>query len=319
MPVSSLREVTLGVSDLHARVRQFETGCGLSVLTSGVISPGASSRLFDVLTASKLAVVGRPDVEGSPRIRLVEVGDLPPIRPGGIATSGPLGIGFTTPVVHEVFTRLEGLGVQFLSPPVLLTPMRAAQPGGPPPGPERYEAFGRASDGDFIVLIERRNAQARYNAISAGCSEPLHVWFVVTNLEACLHFMSDALGHETLLAEKCSGSPFDSLLGMPPDVSLRFAMTHRPGWPTGRTVFMEFERKPQPMTQIPALARGPCRLRYDTTDLDSTLARLPGGGGSLVRGPASVDDPVLGQGLVALVRAPFGVVIELWQTQVRLT
>ena len=54
--------------------------------------------------------------------------------------------------------------------------------------------------------------------------------------------------------------------------------------------------------------------KHDTTDLHLTLGRVPGGGGSLVRGPASIDDPVLGHGMVAMVRSPFGVLIELWQT-----
>jgi predicted enzyme related to lactoylglutathione lyase len=69
------------------------------------------------------------------------------------------------------------------------------------------------------------------------------------------------------------------------------------------------------MTQTPSLASGICRLRYDTSDLHDTLSRVPGGGGSLVRGPASIHDPVLGNGLVALVRSPFGILIELWQRE----
>jgi predicted enzyme related to lactoylglutathione lyase len=77
---------------------------------------------------------------------------------------------------------------------------------------------------------------------------------------------------------------------------------------------MEFEPRREPMAQFPSRSRGLCRLRYDATDLQATLERVPGGGGSLVRGPASVNDPILGRGLVALVRAPFGVLIELWQT-----
>ena len=68
------------------------------------------------------------------------------------------------------------------------------------------------------------------------------------------------------------------------------------------------------MPQTPSLGRGICRLRYDCGDLHAVLARVPGGGGSLVRGPASVDDPVLGQGIVAMIRSPFGILVELWQT-----
>ncbi len=313
MSVSSLREITVGVRDLYTRTSQFEIGCGLVVLSSGRLAPPTASRLFDTHVPPGAAVMGRPDVDGSPRIRLVEADDLAPARPSGIRPPGPLGIGFTTLGIWGGYARLERSGVQFISPPLLLTPMKSSPPEGSPRGPQRFESFGQAIDGDFIVLIERLNEETPYGTFGVDCSEPLHVSFVVTNMDACTHFMRDVLQHETLLADTCSGPPFDTLLGMSPDVSFRFVMMHRSGWPTGRCVFMEFENRPQPMEQVPTLARGLCRLRYDTTDLHGTLARVPGGGGSLVRGPASVDDPVLGRGLVAMVRAPFGVLIELWQ------
>ncbi len=315
MSVSSLREITVGVRDLKARIGLFESACGLSVSAAGSLTSITASRLFDAHLAPRAAVMGRPDVAGSPRVRLVEVAGGQAARARGIGTPGPLGLGFTTLGIGGVHARLDRSGVQFVSPPLLLTPMSAAQPEGAPPGPQRFETFGRTSDGDFIVLIERVNASTPYGTFKTDCSEPLHASFIVTNLDACNHFMRDVLEHEVLLADTCSGPPFDTLLGMTSDVSFRFSMPHRPGWPTGRTIFMEFESKPEPMAQIPSLAQGICRLRYDSTDLHATLARVPGGGGSLVRGPATVDDPVLGRGLVAMVRAPFGVVVELWQTE----
>ncbi len=314
MAVTSLREITVGVRDLEGRTALFETGCGLAVIRTGPLSAIAASRLFDTHTAPRATVMGRPDVQGSPRIRLVEVTQGPPARPHGLETPGPLGTGFTTLGIRNVHARLERAGVRFVSPPLLLTPMSLAVPSGAPPGPQRYETFGRTADGDFIVLIERVDAATPYGTFAADCSEPLHASFIVTNLDVCAHFMREVLEHEILLADTCSGPPFDALLGQPKDVSFRFAMPHRPGFPTGRTVFMEFQKRLEPMAQTPGLAPGICRLRYDTTDLHATLSRVPGGGGSLVRGPASVDDPVLGQGLVAMVRSPFGVLIELWQT-----
>ncbi len=314
MSVSSLREITVGAADLEGRTALFEKGCGLKAMASGLLAPMTASRLFDLHEAPGATVLGRPDLPDSPRVRLVEARDVPPSRTLGIEAPGPLGIGFTTLGIDGVRTRLEQLGVHFVSPPVLLSPMSAPMLDGVPPGPKRYETFGRTVDGDFIVLIERVNAETPYGTIGVDCSEPLHASFVVTNLDTCIHFMNDVLEHETLLADTCAGSPFDVLLGQPPEVSFRFAMPHRPGCSSGRLVFMEFERRREAMAQTPSRARGLCRLRYDTTNLHATLERVPGGGGSLVRGPASVDDPILGQGLVALVRAPFGVLIELWQT-----
>ena len=314
MSVTALREITIGVGNLAERSRQFESGLGLSVVRSGPVTSMTARRLFDTHVPLTVAILARTDVAGSPRLRLVEARDQQAARSGGLASPGPLGVGFTTRGIANVHARIEASGVRFISPPLLLTPMSHARPENAPPGPQRFEAFGRAADGDFIVLIERVNAETPYGTFITDCSEPLHASFIVTNLDACTHFMIDVLQHETLLADTCSGGPFDALLGLPKDVSFRFAMPHRPGYPTGRCVFMEFEKRPHPMPQTPGLAPGICRLRYDCADLHSVLARVPGGGGSLVRGPASLDDPVLGRGLVAMVRAPFGVLIELWQT-----
>lgn len=314
MSVTALREVTIGVSNLAERSRLFEADCGLSIVRSGLTTSMTASRLFDTHIPPTAAILERTDVPQSPRLRLVAVTDQEPARQSGLKTPGPLGVGFTTRGIAEVHARVERSGVRFVSPPLLLTPMSLARPENAPPGPQRFEAFGRAVDGDFIVLIERLHAETPYGTFKADCSEPLHASFIVTNLDACTHFMREVLEHEILLADTCSGAPFDALLGMPGDVSFRFAMPHRPGYPTGRCVFMEFEKRPHPMPQTPGLSRGICRLRYDCADLHDVLARVPGGGGSLVRGPASIDDPVLGRGLVAMVRSPFGVLIELWQT-----
>ncbi len=312
VPVSSLREITVAVSNLDARAEQFRAGCGLEVLSRGQVDQITATRLFDASVAPTAAILGRTDLPAAPRIRLVSSRLTAPSRTQGLRSPGPLGVGFTTTGIGGVHARLAALGVSFLSPPTLLTPVTAADEAAPS-GPRRFETFGRAEDGDFMVLIERMDAATPYGTFATDCSEPLHASFVVTNLDACLHFMKEVLEHEILISETCSGPPLDALLGLSEDVSFRFAMPHHPAYPTGRTVFLEFEKKREPMAPTPSLSRGICRLRYDTQDLHQTLARVPGGGGSLVRGPASIDDPVLGSGLVALVRAPFGVVIELWE------
>ena len=59
MGVTSLREITVGVRDLNARIAQFETGCGLTLLRNGPLSSIAASRLFDTHIAPKAAVMGR--------------------------------------------------------------------------------------------------------------------------------------------------------------------------------------------------------------------------------------------------------------------
>jgi len=311
MGVTSLREITVGVRDLEARRSMFETGLDLEVLRSGTVSSIAASRLFDLHLAPRAALLGRPDVQDSPRIRLVETAGFAGARSPAIDAPGPVGIGFTTVGIAKVHARLAQTGVAFVSAPLPLPPMGAT---GTPAAPERYEAFGRTGDGDYIVLVERLNASTPHGTFRRDCSEPLHATFTVTNLDACAHFMRDVLEHEVLVDDHCASPRFDAIFGLK-DAAFRFALAHHPPDPTGRVVFMEFQKKPEPMAQTPGLAPGLCRLRYDTSDLHTTLSRVPGGGGSLVRGPASVDDPVLGQGLVAMVRSPFGVLIEIWQTR----
>ena len=292
MAVSSLREITLGVSNLMERTRQFEGGCGLQILTRGLPTSITAGRLFDLHLAPQVVLLSRPDVPGSPRLRLVEVVNGEAARTQGLRTPGPLGVGFTARRVAEAQARLQTLAVDFASLP---------------PG------FGRAEDGDVFVLSEGAGPSAAPEP-GLDCSPPLHASFVVTNLDASLHFMRDALEQNALSTDRGSGPPFDALGVAAADGAFNFAVVSHPGPAGGRVAFMEFERRPAPMAQTPGLSRGLCRLRYDTTDLHATLERLPGGGGTLVRGPASVDDPVLGRGLVAMVRAPFGVLIELWQT-----
>jgi catechol 2,3-dioxygenase-like lactoylglutathione lyase family enzyme len=311
MSVTTLREITIGVRDLSNRIAFFQSGCGLSLLRRGSLSSLAATRLFDLHAPPTAAQLGRPDVPDSPRLRLIQVaGETPPAL-RGLNDPGPLGTGFTTVGIRNVQARFEQLGVAFASPPLPLPPMGAS---GTPKAPERYESFGRTDDGDFIILVERVNASIPYGTFGTDCSEPLHATITVTNLDACAHFMRDVLEHEVLVEENCADPRFDALFGLP-EVSFRFALAHlKPDHRTGRLVFMEFQKRLEPMVRTPALSQGICRLRYDTTDLHETLTRVPGGGGSLVRGPASVDDPVLGQGLVAMVRSPFGVLIELWQT-----
>lgn len=311
MPISSLREITIGVADLEARVRQFDAGCGLSVQAGGTLAPATMRRLFDNRDEVRVCLLRLSDAPDAPGIRLVELGPSSPLREGGLGAAGPLGLSFATPEVARLRSRLEGLGVDFVASPSRRPDSDGGNAAEGRSRPDSSEAFGRTADGDFLVLSEERDlAAGEAPRGGADSGRPNQVLLVVTNLEACLHFMSDVLGHETLPSEPGSIAPEPSSAGF------RLAVSQRPGRTAGQVRFMEFEKRKEPMAQVPSLARGVCRLRYDTADLNATLARLPGGGGSLVRGPASIDDPVLGPGLVAMVRAPFGLLIELWQAEV---
>lgn len=300
MTVSSLREVTIGVADLPARHSQLESCLGLSTFATGNVTSTTAWRLFDLPSPHRAAVVGHPGDPDGPRVRLVEAPGLPPARPNGIEGPGPLGIEFSAPGIHEIHSSLQRAGVRFQAPPHACA--------GDELGAPRLESWGQTEDGDFISLTARERSDAAGEAMGG---RPQRVSFVVTNLEASVHFLGDVLEKETGPLRVCSS---DALPRPDAEASFRVAAPRRDGHPTGGVLLIEFEKRLTPPPQFASFGRGICRLRYDTTDLHATLARVPGGGGSLVRGPSGIDDPVLGRGLVALVRAPFGVVIELWQT-----
>lgn len=303
MPVFTLREIMIGVKDLPARKQQFIDSCGLSVLKEGWIGATTATRFLDSRISTRAAILGRSEETASPRIRLVEVADGPPARAEGIQSPGPLGITFATPDPGAARARMSGLGWSFLSSSLSI--VSAAPSEVDPSRPLSPAAYGRADDGDFIILTEENATKPGSGEPGNACSPPLGIAFVVTNMAVSTHFVSDVLEHEI--------SPPETFVGAPDQALVRRVSANLAGSSTSRMVLLEFQARPEPMTPTPGLSRGICRLRYDTTDIHATLSRVPGGGGSFVRGPEGVSDPLLGRGLVAMVRSPFGVLMEFWQ------
>ena len=288
----ALREATLGVSDLRLRLDSLSSA-GLAVISRGPVSLMASGRLFDTHLPPQAALVGSRDGAGL-RVRLVELTPLQRTGSRSLREPGPLGVSFRTPDPDPFFECLTASG--YRTSPV------------PRNGTERHEGpwlTRHGEDGDF-ALVEKATDRG---AVSGG-----DAWLAVSNLDSCLHFMSDLLGHRHL-TRAAAPAGMGSVSDATPDATVEVTAVGSGDLLEPRCVFAEFERRPGAMPQQPGLSPGLCRLRYDTASLDDTLARVPGAGGSLVRGPAAVDDAVLGAGLVALIRAPFGVVVELWQTR----
>jgi predicted enzyme related to lactoylglutathione lyase len=202
--------------------------------------------------------------------------------------------------------------VRFLSPPLCFTPEVSEES-----GPVRYEAFGQAADSEYIVLIERLNVPTPYGVISDefAISEPLHCSHSVSDLEACSRFMQDVLDHERIFREECEGELFERLMGLPGGTRLRFEMLHHPDFPTGRSIFIEFEGARKAQAPIAPPHRGVNALRYDCDDLDGLIPRIEPAGGAVVRGPMKLESELLGRGRVATVRPPFGVLLEIWEPE----
>ncbi|GIW05216.1 MAG: hypothetical protein KatS3mg060_0021 [Dehalococcoidia bacterium] len=309
MTISALREIAIGVADLDKRTAFYRDIFGLTVIRESTISSDIARALYGLADPIPSRTLARTDVPSSVRIRLMRLEGEEGRPSRDLRWPGPVGIGFTTASIQPVFERVAGAGVQFISPPVKLTP------GSGPDDPFRFEAFGRAEDGEYIVLIERGNTPVPYGDISAasGVSQPLHTSHAVLDLAACNRFLHDVLGHEVLVHEHCEGPLFEELMGLPPGQRFDFDMLWDPGFSTGRIVLMEFEGIVADPASVHPPTRGICALRYDTSDLTALLPRIEPAGGRILRGPVTVDDPALGRGQVVAVMSPIGTLFEIWE------
>ena len=309
---TALREVAIGVEKLEESLDFYRRDLGLEVVRWGSVSATEARALWGLHEVFETATVGRPGLQGAPVIRLVESQGSPARAPSDTRTPGTLGIGFTTDAIDEVHARLGTTGLRFQSAPVELTPEPVA---GETVGPRRFEAFGQAPDGEFIVLIERRNSPEPYGTITGPwrTSEPLHCSHIVADRAAAGRFMEQALDHEVLFEEELGGPELDRLMGLPAGSRLGFQMLAHPRFATGRIIFIEYPELDATPTFIEPPTRGLHALRYDCRDLDIGLARVIEAGGEILREPASLTCPALGSGRVATIRSPIGVLLELWQ------
>lgn len=311
----ALQEIVVGVDDLKTGLQVYREGLGLTVLRQGDLDPETTSRLWGWSGGARAAILGRPDVADSVRVRLVAAhvesanGQLAGRGADDTRTAGSLGIGFTTQGIGPVRDRVAAAGVRFLSEPVELTP----EPDGPT-GPQRFEVFGQAPCGEFIVLIERRNVPTPYGSLSAEnpVSEPLHTSHVVTDLTHCSRFMSRVLGHEVLFREKCEGEEFDRLMAVNSGTRFWFEMLGHPDHPTGRIIFIEYEEVREGRQHSPP-GHGISGLAYTCDSIEATLARAAAAGVVSTAEPVDIDDPLLGRGRVVTLQPPWGSRLELWE------
>lgn len=309
MTISALREVAIGVADLARRTAFYHDAFGLTVVHQGSIDRGHAEALYGMREPIPMTCLARPDVPHGVRLRLMQL-DGPEGRAStDVRLPGPVGIGFTTAGVQPIFERVRQAGVRFQSEPVKLTPGAAAD------DPYRYEAFGQAGDGEYIVLIERGNTPVPYGDISrdSGVSQPLHTSHTVADLSAATRFMEAVLGHQVIVHEHCEGPMFEGLMGLPAGQRFDFDMLWHPANSTGRIVLMQFDGIGGDPPNVQPPMRGICALRYDTADLDRLLPTIEPAGGRIMRGPLTVDSEALGRGRVVTVMPPIGTLFEIWE------
>jgi len=311
MQISGLKDITIGVGRLRQQVDFYATNLGLRICARGRIPAELCRRLWQVDDDLNMVILGRQDLPDSPQLRLIPAFDLPARPDFDITHTGPLGILYGTVDIRRTYYRLSSAGVEFHAPPVTVQP-----PGLRGRRHARKLAFGRAFDGEYVVLAQPVHGLLRDGTSSPyfGVTEPLEISIVVPELALSSRFLQQALGFESVLCAQRGGKAREQAMGLAPGSSFNLE-TLKDGSGRTRLSLLCFGSGHAGVEARPP-SRGICALRFECDDLERSSEACVEAGGHLITHPAVIDHPVLGEGRAATLMAPFGVLIELWQ-QVR--
>ena len=310
MGISGLKEITIGVGHLRRQVDFYANNLGLRIRTRGMIPAETCQRLWHINEHLNVVVLGRQDLPTSPRLRLIPTFDLPARPDFDVSRNGPLGILFATEDILRAYYRLSGDGVEFHSEPIRVGPRG---PRGRRHG--RLVAFGRAYDGEYVILAQPTHGPLKDGTVSPyfGVTEPLEAQFVVSDLDTCSQFLQEGLGFSSLLRSKRDGSSREKAMGLPAGSAFELE-TFRDAAGQSRISLLRFRPEPFQQPEVRPPSRGICALSFDCPDIEQTTADCLAAGGRITTAPAMIAHPALGEGRVATLMAPFGVLVELWQT-----
>lgn len=273
MGLRFIREVVVSSQDVAVAAAFHQQGLGLEVLEG---DPSGSEVLLGV-----------PGAPGG-RIRLVAAETQPGAEP---------------PAVWDLGGRLLGI----YSHDLHQTARAMAEAGGAPRTPQTYaygasslsELVGRGTDGVWWTIPRAVAGQHRPSAAYDADPDRLHselhtAVLVVADHDAAVAVFT-AAGMTPLFDGAMSGPPFDELVGMPSEASLRLTFLVGPEHESARLEVMSF-------TGVPTADRsadpvGMKRLVFTADDPDGTRAAL------LAAGAQPLEDGVL--------RGPVGIEIEV--------
>lgn len=315
---TSLRTVTIGVGHLRRQVTFYGSNLGLRVAAKGRVPAAQSRQIWGVDDDLDVVTVARQDLPDALRVRLMRTSDLPARPDFDLTVPGPVGLVLGTKDLRRLYYRLSGAGVEFHLAPGEGSPdhgateeAEASEPGGDAEG---LPTFGRAYDGEYVVLRERGATTAGDGTVSPyfGVTEPLEVLLVVRDMEAAALFLVDGLAQEPLDQGRVDEDDARRAMGLPPGAAFHW-----------RTFAAAPDRLPrlrlicfgdgQSQESVAPPSRGLSALAFDVDDLDRVVGRAERSGGRVVVPVCDVSNPALGAGRSVGLSTPLGVRVELWR------
>lgn len=305
---TTLRAVTIGVGHLRRQVAFYGSNLGLRVAAKGRVPAATSRQVWGLDDDLDVVTVARQDLPDALQVRLMRTSDLAARPDFDLSVPGPVGLVLGAKDVRRIYYRLSGAGVEFHS-----APGEPGQDDGD--GDSSLPAFGRAYDGEYVVLQGRPDADGREEGTVSpyfGVTEPLEVMLVVRDMEACALFLVDCLEQEPLDQGRVDDEDMRRAMGLLPDMSFhwRTFAAGPGGMPRLRLVCFG---DGQLQESVSPPSRGIASLRFDVEDLDRILVRAERAGAQVVVPRSDVAHPALGSGLSAGLATPLGVRIELWR------
>lgn len=303
---TTLRAVTIGVGHLRRQVAFYGSNLGLRVVAKGRVPSAVSRQVWGVDDDLDVVTLARQDLPDALQVRLMRTSDLAARPDFDLTVPGPVGLGLGAKDVRRIYYRLSGAGVEFHSAP--------AEPGDKGPESRSTPAYGRAYDGEYVILQSFAGDEEAAGTVSPyfGVTEPQEVLVVVRDMEACALFLVDGLGQEPLDQGRVDDEDVRRAMGLPPESAFHwrtFASTAG-GLPRLRLVSFGDD---QIYESVAPPSRGISSLRFDVDDLDTTLARVERAGGQVAIPKSAVAQAALGAGWTAGLSTPLGVRLELWR------
>ena len=298
---SGIKDIVIGVGHLRQQVAFYSANLGLRVLSKGRLPQQLCRELWGVDETLDTVVMGRTDVPSGVRLRLVRTSDIAARPDFDVTPPGPLGLVFAAEDVTRAYYRLSGDGVEFHSSPVTIEEGEVA----------RRAAYGRAYDGEYLVLEQ----PAGDGTLSPyfGVTEPRQCQLVVRDLAAASTFFDHVLEQRAIGAEQRKGEAWRQAMGLRTGTRATVEQLASNVDEGAHTTLISYSPSVGPDNEVGPPSRGICALRYDCNALDARLELAQTLGARVISPPRNVESPVLGDGWVATLMPPFGVLIELWE------
>ena len=180
------------------------------------------------------------------------------------------------------------------------------------------ETIFNAPDFNHGVAITRGNGMAQLGPTDAnGKGGPAYSAQVITDSESQLTFYTDVLGLEIRSDRVFKSAGDKGAMNLPNGTEFRFAIVYSKGATTGHMLFVDFHNvepiKPKNAPSLPNIGLG--MWSFPVRSIQQVMDNAKAHGATIVSQPKQVNDPLVGESMVATLRAPNGFLIEVFEVQ----